>query len=300
MASVTHDNRLARSVGSAISVSPTRDRALLRAFLERDRIRAAYAVCDLDPREFGKTRWGVATRDGAPIAVVLEYTGLTPQPMFVMGDPDGIARILRDVIRPRLAYLAADASHLAAVEQTYRLEPGPPMLRMVVDRLSFRPYSGVALRLLPVEIGDLNRLYGYGFTAWLPAEAIANGVYYGIRDGGRLVAAAGTHVISPEAGLAAVGNVMTHPDFRGRGYARLTTSAVTQELLRTCEQVVLNVRSDNPPAIRVYESLGYRVHNTFEERLARRRGPGWDSIVAQLRRLTRRALASPADRQEPE
>lgn len=299
MASVARGQAV-RAADGSIAVSQTRDRELLRAFLERDRIRAAYAVADLDPREFGKTRWGVATRYGATIAVVLEYTGLTPQPMFVMGEPDGITEILRQQIKPRLVYLAADADHLPAVGQVYRIEPGPPMLRMVVDRLTFRPYSGVALRLLPVEIGDLNRLYGYGFTAWLPAESIAHGVYYGIREGGRLVAAAGTHVISAEAGLAAVGNVMTHPDYRGRGYAKLTTSAVTQELLRTCDHVVLNVRSDNPPAIAVYESLGYRVHNTFEERLARRRGPGWDSIVGQLRRFARRARPAAPSPQEPQ
>jgi ribosomal protein S18 acetylase RimI-like enzyme len=299
MASVAR-RQTVRAAEDSIAVSPSRDRALLRAFLERDRIRAAYAIADLDPREFGKTRWGVATRYGEPISVVLEYTGLTPQPMFVMGDPQGITEVLRHVIKPRLVYLAADASHLPAVAQVYRVEPGPPMLRMVVDRLTFRPHSGVALRLLPVEIADLNRLYGYGFTAWLPAESIASGVYYGIREGGRLVAAAGTHVISAEAGIAAVGNVMTHPDYRGRGYAKLTTSAVTQELLRSCDQVVLNVRSDNPPAIAVYEALGYRVHNTFEERLARRRGAGWDSIVTQVRRLARRAWPAAAHAQEPE
>ena len=55
--------------------------------------------------------------------------------------------------------------------------------------------------------------------------------------------------------MAAVGNVMTHVDFRGRGYAKATTSAVTQELLRTCDDVVLNVRSDNPPALAAYRAL---------------------------------------------
>jgi ribosomal protein S18 acetylase RimI-like enzyme len=289
MASVARRQALVAERG--ISVAATRDRAVLRAFLERDRLRAAYALCDLDPREFGKTRWGVATRDGATIAVVLEYTGLTPQPLFVMGDSEGIVGILREVIRPRLVYLAADESHLPAIEQVYRIEPGPPMLRMWVDRSTFRPYPGVALRLLPVEIADLNRLYGYGFSSWLPADSIASGVYYGIREGGRLVAAAGTHVISPDVRLAAVGNVMTHPDYRNRGYAKLTTSAVTQELLRTCDEVVLNVRSDNPSAIAAYTALGYRVYAPFEERLARRRGAAWDSIVSRLRRALARAPA---------
>ena len=77
---------------------------------------------------------------------------------------------------------------------------------------------------------------------------------------------------------------MTHPDYRARGFAKLTTSAVTQELLRTCDEVVLNVRSDNPAAIAAYTALGYREHNRFEERLSRRRNSAWDSIVNALRR----------------
>jgi predicted GNAT family acetyltransferase len=159
------------------------------------------------------------------------------------------------------------------------------MVRMWVDRSTFQPAPGATARLLPAEIGDLNRLYNLGFTSWLPADAVAHGVYYGVRVGGRLVAAAGTHVVSSQSGLGVVGNVMTHRDYRGRGYAKLTTSAVTQELLRTVDHVVLNVRSDNPPALAAYRALGFREHLRFEERLARRRGQAWDSIVAPLRRF---------------
>jgi ribosomal protein S18 acetylase RimI-like enzyme len=273
--------RAARS----IEAHATRDRDMLRALLEVDRLFAAYAICDLDEREFGRTRWGLAIEAGEPIALALEYSGLAPQPLFVMGDPEGVAAILRDVIRPRTAYLATLPPQLAAIEAVYQIDPGPPMVRMWVDRASFRPAPGPAARLLPAEIADLNRLYNLGFMAWLPAAAIGHGIYYGIRVGGRLVAAAGTHVISQDAGLAAVGNVMTHRDYRGRGYAKITTSAVTQELLRSCEQIVLNVRSDNPPALAAYRRLGYREHVRFEERLVRRRGGGWDSIVSPLRRL---------------
>jgi ribosomal protein S18 acetylase RimI-like enzyme len=268
-----------------VQVQATRDRRLLRDFLERDRLFAGYALCDLDDREFARTRWGVALERGLPIALVMEYSGLAPQSLFVMGETQGIAAVLREVIRPRSAYLAARSEALPAVEQHYRTELGPPMVRMWVDRAGFRPAPGAAARLLPAEIGDLNRLYNLGFTTWLPADAIAQGVYYGIRVGGRLVAAAGTHVVSPASGLAAVGNVMTHRDYRGRGYAKITTSAVTQELLRTCQQVILNVRSDNPPALAAYRALGYAEHVRFEERLVHRRGPGLATILWPLRRL---------------
>ena len=271
--------------GRTIVARPSTDRAVLRGFLERDRLFAAYAVCDLDEREFGRTRWAVALAGNHVIAVGMEYAGPTPQSMFVMGHNDGIAAILRDVLRPRAAYISATAAALPAVARSYRVEPGPAMVRMRVDRASFRPYPAPVERLLPVEVGELNRLYQLGFAAWLPAGAVAEGVYFGIRSGGRLVAAAGTHVISREASMGVVGNVMTHADYRNRGLAKAVTSAVTAELLRYCDDVVLNVRADNPPAIAAYRALGYTEHCRFEERLIRRSAPSWSVLPGPFRRL---------------
>jgi ribosomal protein S18 acetylase RimI-like enzyme len=285
MASVAIPGRRARG---ALTVQTTQDRALLREFLERNRLFSAYALCDLEDREFSRTRWGVAFDGDETVALVLEYSGMTPQPMFVLGSQDGIEAILRDVIRPRAAYVATLTESLPAVETHYRVDPGPPMVRMFVDRVRFRPYPADVRRLLPIEIGELNRLYQLGFASWLPSSAIAEGVYYGIRVGGRLVAAAGTHVISPQARLAVVGNVLTHIDYRGRGYATAVTGAVTAELLRTCDQVALNVRSDNPPALQAYRRLGYAEHVRFEERLIHRLGSPWPDLAAPLRRLFNR------------
>ena len=44
------------AAGRTIEASGTRDRRLLRTFLEQDRVRAGYAICDLDPAEFPRTR----------------------------------------------------------------------------------------------------------------------------------------------------------------------------------------------------------------------------------------------------
>ena len=270
----------------------TNDRALLHAFLAQDRLYAAYAICDLEEREFARTRWGAAFDGDGLVAVGLEYLGPTPQPLFVMGSSEGIAAVLRDVIRPRAAYIAARPEMVAAIEQHYRVDAGPQMLRMWVDRAHFRPYPATVQRLLPVEISELNRLYQPGFASWLPSSSIADGVYYGMRVNGRLISAAGTHVVSPTARLAVVGNVLTHTDFRGRGFATAVTGAVTAELLRTCDQVVLNVRADNAPAINAYRRLGFSEHVRFEERLIHRIGPPWADITAPLRRLfTRKEIS---------
>lgn len=289
MATIALDRRNAGVVATL-----TTDRRLLRAFLERDRLLAAYAICDLEDREFVRTRWGIARDHDTVVAITVEYNGSSPQPLFVMGHEDGIAAILRDVIRPRIAFVATPRESLAAVERHYRLDPGPEMVRMWVDAGRFRTVEDPGVeRLGPGDASDLNRLYRLGFGSWLPPSAIAEGVYYGIRIRDRLVAAAGTHVVGRQARLAVVGNVLTKAEFRGRGYAEATTAAVTAELLGFCDHVVLNVRADNPPALNAYRRLGYAEHARFEERLAHRTGSMWSALAAALRRRLAPSKESP-------
>jgi ribosomal protein S18 acetylase RimI-like enzyme len=274
--------------GTRIVAETTSDRDLIRPLLDRDRIFAAYALADLEDREPARSRWGIARAGDEVIALVLEYGGPSPQPLFIAGRDDGIEVILRDIIRPAIAYVACLPANQAAVEARYRLEPGPQMVRMWVDRATFRPaFDPGVERLAPTEAGELNRLYRLGFGSWLPPQAVAEGIYYGIRVQGRLVAAAGTHVIGRRARIAVVGNVLTQPEFRGRGYAQATTASVTAQLLEFCDHVVLNVRSDNPPALNAYRRLGYAEHVRFEERLGHRIGSLWADVASALRRFAR-------------
>ena len=138
-----------------------------------------------------------------------------------------------EIVRPRIAYLAAKPEVVPAVADVYRVESAAVMVRMSVDRGSFVPFAGEAVRLDTGDTRHLNRLYELGVTSWLPAESVAAGVYFGVRRGTRLIAAAGTHVISPMYGIAAVGNVFTNREYRGQGHAKVVTSAVTAELLNS-------------------------------------------------------------------
>jgi ribosomal protein S18 acetylase RimI-like enzyme len=283
MATVALERPSARLV-----VEATTDSERIRSFLERDRLYAAYALADLEDRDPGRAKWGVARLDDEIVSLVLEYGGPSPQPLFIAGRDDGIEAILRDVIKPAIAYIACLPANQRAVESRYRLEAGPQMVRMQVDRSTFRPAEDPGVEpLVPGDAGELNRLYRLGFGSWLAPQAVAEGIYYGIRVNGRLVAAAGTHVIGKRARLAVVGNVLTQPEFRGRGYAQATTAAVTARLLEFCDHVVLNVRSDNPPALNAYRRLGYAEHVRFEERLGHRIGSFWADIASALRRLAR-------------
>jgi predicted GNAT family acetyltransferase len=112
-----------------------------------------------------------------------------------------------------------------------------------------------------------------GGPIFYTASHLAEGVYYGVFAGGRLVSIAGTHVFSPTERIAVIGNVFTHPTYRNGGLAKLATSAVTEALLQHCPDVFLTVESTNIPALKVYDALGYRESCTLYETPATRREP---------------------------
>ncbi|MDQ6747948.1 MAG: GNAT family N-acetyltransferase, partial [Candidatus Dormibacteraeota bacterium] len=94
----------------------------------------------------------------------------------------------------------------------------------------------------------------------LPGQ-LSQGIYHGVFAGKELVAAAGTHALSLEHGVGAIGNVLTHASHRGKGLASTTTTSVAEELFaRGCEEVVLNVRQGNDIALDTYHKLGFRDH----------------------------------------
>jgi ribosomal protein S18 acetylase RimI-like enzyme len=265
------------------------DRDEIAAYLRTDRRYAAYALGDLDSASRGRCLWGMAYDDGGrPVALAMHHEGLVPQPLFLMGEPSGCVEILDTIIKPRDAFFLGTAALDAAAGRLYDLDPPVELLRMVVDARTFQPFAGPAERLTPSDIDDLNRLYQLGFRAGFPPAILEEGIYYGVRAGGRLVSAAGTHVLNAREGVAVVGNVMTHGDYRGHDFAKMVTSAVTSELLDRMPDVALNVHADNTPAIAAYLRLGYGEYCRLTERLGRRRSGAWGLMrpIREALRLT--------------
>ena len=250
-------------------VQQVRDKERLLAFLNRDRVYAAYAIGDLEPALFRHCRWFLASRDDEPKTLALYFTGLTPHAVVTMGEPQGMGAILASHLQPDEAYFVTPPDHLAVIQRTYRTEPSHDMIRMFVEPDAFRPVPGPAVRLDSRHLARLQALYAWGNVYGFSAYQLADGMFCGVLEGDELVSAAGTHVLASNYGVAAVGNIFTHPTHRRKGHATACTSAVTSALLEMGLDVVLNVAADNQAAIHVYEKLGYREHCHFAETMAR-------------------------------
>ena len=253
-------------------VDLTEDDAILPA-LEQDRRWAAYALCDLDPPYRGYARYIAAVRDGRAYAVVLIYAAPGFTALLPCGDHDGVRRIMAQAEGlPVTPFLLVRQPDLPAVEQRYGVEIAWTMLRLVVTARELRPAPAapatpIALRpLLAADLPALRDLYALWPETVFTPFMLEYGVYYGAFDGDALVAVAGTHAFAPARHIGAIGNVFTHPAYRGRGLATAATGAVAAALVRDgAREVALNVREDNAPAIAAYRRLGFTLHEPYWE-----------------------------------
>jgi ribosomal protein S18 acetylase RimI-like enzyme len=241
------------------------------AFLQQDRVYAAYAIGDLEPSLFAQCQWFGAEEDGKMQALALFFTGLQLPALFTMGDANGVAAILDSALQPERAYFTCRAEHLPVVEAFYDLDEVEEMFRMTIASADFRPVPGFVIRLNLAHLDQLRELYHLGGGSAFAPYQLRDGVYYGIKVGGQLVSVAGTHLVSPTFGVAAVGNIFTHPNHRHRGYATACTSQVVEELLTQGPDVVLNVNQQNAEAIGVYEKLGFHKYCPYIEVVGERK-----------------------------
>lgn len=248
-----------------------RDRDKILRILETDRVFGAYAIGDLEPSLFEQCQWVMAEREGS-LALALLFGGFDPPALVLFGDAQGLALILGAAMRPTRVYAVFGESHRASLEAHYGLAESKQMLRMVWSGAAPLPQpSPLAFRLGGARLAELQSLYSLYAEAHFAPYQLMQGIFYGVERDGRLVSVAGTHLVSYTYGVAAIGNVFTHPDYRGCGYARACTAEVLRELTGRAETVVLNVGADNSPALHLYERLGFAPHCGFYEAMAWRK-----------------------------
>jgi ribosomal protein S18 acetylase RimI-like enzyme len=233
-----------------------------RTTLETDRVWSAYALADLDPAESHHCTWLVGQQ-----AVILAYRGLTPPVLFACGAPAEVSALLREVTEGEYIFTLLLPDR-AALSDRLRVHAEHPTWRMALRPADFRAAVGQPVPLGPDDLEDMLSLFADhpDRPDAFHERQLAQGLFFGVRERRRLVAVAGTHVVSSQAGVAAIGNVFTRPDRRGRGLGAQTTSAVAAEAIRRgLRTIVLNVWQDNQPAIRCYRRLGFREHCPYAE-----------------------------------
>ncbi|KAB1914397.1 GNAT family N-acetyltransferase [Micromonospora sp. AMSO31t] len=255
-----------------MAVRAEHDRVVLAELLGRDPVLHAYQLGDLDDFFWPYTSW---FRRGDE--VVLLYHGVELPTLLAFAPPEragDLAALLAEaapVLPARLwAHLSPGLD--ATVSRWYAVSDEAAHHRMALtDPARLAAVAPAGAPLGRADLPELRELYAAAYPGnWFDPRMLDTGRYVGVREGGRLVAVAGVHVWSPTWRVAALGNVTTHPDVRGRGLAGAAVAAVCAGLRATVDHVTLNVQADNIPAVRLYERLGFTRVAEFTECALRR------------------------------
>lgn len=258
-----------------VTVRRLADRRRIHELLEKSRAFNAYALAHLQGSLFPLATFHVAESNGSTAVLMQARGGLGPA-THVFGDPKLVPALVQLHPGARGSMLTCQPDHIDPLLEAFNLWRPQTMLRMRVERGTFAPPAdrGPVRRLLAADGPELNRLYsleGDGIT--YSGKHIRDGLYFGALHRGKVVAAAGTHIYARGARVAVIGNVFTHPDFRGRGLATACTAAATAQALEDCDLVVLSVDPANRSARHVYDGLGYQETGRIVEATATRRRP---------------------------
>ena len=65
--------------------------------------------------------------------------------------------------------------------------------------------------------------------------------------------------------VAPLGNIVTHPGYRSRGYAKSVTAQLCRSLSEHVNHIGLNVKANNAAAIALYHKLGFEITTPYYE-----------------------------------
>ncbi len=252
------------------------DRDRIASFLERNAALHVYALGDLDEPYWSRTAWFGLEEAGELRAVLLLYSAFELPTLMALSEPPfeplhELLRTARAELPDRVyAHLSPGCREaLAAMEFESR---GPHWKMNLIHARLDNPGAIDVERLSRSDEAELRALYAVGYPgSWFAPSQLDTGHYYGRRVDGQLISAAGPHVYSPGRRVAAIGNIVTHPDHRGRGHAVAVTDRLCAELLRTVDIIGLNVLADNAAAVACYSSLGFAALAEYEEAIVRLR-----------------------------
>ncbi len=245
--------------------------------LEKDPYLHIYGLGDLDDFFWSYTTWyGVRSGDELK-AVVLVYAGPhLPTLLGLSKEYDVMAQLLGSVqhLLPCRFYAHLSPGLEEVFNITHSTESGKEHYKMaLLDGGSAAAVdTSEVVRLDLSDLPALQSLYKENYPDnWFDPRMLETNQYFGIKDGGRLLSAAGIHVFSPRYKVAALGNITTRTELRNKGYGTRVSAALCQSLLARGMRIGLNVQADNDAAISCYQKIGFKIAARYGEFTIERR-----------------------------
>jgi GNAT superfamily N-acetyltransferase len=247
----------------------------IAAFLQDDAYLHIYEMGDLDDFFWPYTSWIASEENGAIQALILIYSGGGLPVVLAMAEKkktqlgELLACAAAQPLLPRRFYLHLSPGLAKTLQAAgYRLSPHGRFLKMALkdcSGLTQIDTTGV-LQLGREDEQALHRMYDFAYPAnWFDPRMLLTGCFFGVFKDEQIVSAAGIHVYSPNYRVTALGNICTHPEYRGQGLGLKVTARLCQNLVGKIDTIGLNVSAENLPALSIYTRLGFEPVAEYEE-----------------------------------
>lgn len=237
-----------------------------REFLSADPVTNILTLGDLYMPLFNLSEVYAATESRKVIGVSSVFHAFS-LPTIAIGKADRTIR--KALVEKALETISEDFIILDTVDQTSLYEEYAITVHsftehhMILARLKNIKANGNvrAQRATERDLEALNAFYvEHESPAWNPIQ-FETGPYYIAKEKDKIVSAAGIHILTPQ--IAQLGNILTDQAHRRKGYSKACTHALAKELTQKTRTIGLFVRTDNTPAIHMYEQLGFKKARTM-------------------------------------
>jgi RimJ/RimL family protein N-acetyltransferase len=252
----------------------TRDKSEIYRFLSKTPDLQLYTIGDLDDFFWPHTVWYALYEKAEIRSIALLYTGMNPPTFLLFHDKDPYySKELLNSVKARLpdkfnVHLSPGLKDVFGKENI--IKDYGHNYRMILSGDPVIVRDDNIRRLKLSDLKKIKELYSIAYpNNWFDSRMVETGKYFGYFKKDKLIGISGIHVYSSAYRIAALGNITTHPDFRGLKIANKLTSVLCFDLKRSVDVIGLNVKSDNLAAIKCYENIGFKIRSSYDECLVK-------------------------------
>lgn len=252
-------------------IKQIKDKESLYRRFRKDVFLFAYHIGDLDDFYFSDCKWFGLEENDQIVEVILLYSGLKIPTLLIFGSIEKIPNLIEEIINklPDRFYCHYQENFHEFLESDYQMTFLGTHLKMKfqgdLSKLSLIDTSET-VHLTENDKSSLLSLYQEAYPeGYFVPYMLKSGKYFGVKVDNKIVSVAGVHVFSSVYNIAVLGNITTHPNYRGRGLAKKCTVQLLKSLDGEVDQIGLNVKKDNGIALQLYKNLGFKVHSTYKE-----------------------------------
>lgn len=229
-----------------------------------------YSIGDLDDFFWPKTIW-YALKEGNEIkSIVLLYVGMSTPTLLAIYDKDfeSTQQLLKGIksFLPTKFYAHLSPNLLDIFGKQNTIESYGPHYKMALKKT---PPVIIDENIKRLNVNDIQSIFEFYTSSypdnWFDKRMLETQKYFGYFIDDRLVGIAGIHVYSKEYRVAALGNIATHPNYRGRQIGYKLTSHLCLDIMQDTSHIGLNVKSDNIAAISCYRKVGFEIVGNYDE-----------------------------------